>query len=95
MALPTFRSLAARRQNKKQEQENEVTNGVANGGVAGEENSERTLTPTYTPGVDVKLATKTRRNWIIASCLFFLISVVFLILVSPLRFSLQKVHQLT
>ncbi|CZR59567.1 uncharacterized protein PAC_09461 [Phialocephala subalpina] len=81
MALPTFRSLAARRQNKNQEQ----TNGVANGGaVAGEENSERTLTPTqgavYTPAVNVKLATKTRKIWIIISCLFFLISVVFLIL---------------
>lgn len=79
MALPTFRSLAARRQNKKQEQANDATNG---GAVAGEENSERTLTPTAadTPAVDVKLATKTRKIWIIISCLFFLISVVFLIL---------------
>jgi hypothetical protein len=75
MALPTFRSLAARRQAKKQEQSN---------GVTGAENhSERTLTPngTYTPGVNVKLATKTRRNWIILSSLFFFISVIFLILV--------------
>lgn len=79
MALPTFRSLAARRQNKQQEQPNGFTSG-GSAAVAGEETSERTLTPTYTPGVNVKLATKTRRIWIIASCLFFLISVVFLIL---------------
>ncbi|KUJ12054.1 uncharacterized protein LY89DRAFT_673843 [Mollisia scopiformis] len=76
MALPTFRSLAARRQNKKQEEQT----GAANGGVVRDENSERTLTPTYTPGVDVKLATKTRKTWIYASCLFFFISVIFLIL---------------
>ncbi|KAE8453081.1 hypothetical protein EG329_012268 [Mollisiaceae sp. DMI_Dod_QoI] len=76
MTLPTFRSLAARRQNAKAEQQI----GVANGGAALEENSERTLTPSYTPGVDVKLATKTRKIWIIVSCLSFFISVIFLIL---------------
>jgi hypothetical protein len=73
MALPTFRSLAARRQQKKQEQSN---------GVTGPEiGSERTLTPTYTPGVDIKLATKTRRNWILLSSFLFFVSVIFLILV--------------
>jgi len=73
MALPTFRSLAARRQSEKRvQQENGVTGP--------EQNSERTLTPTYTPGVDVKEATKTRKIWIIISCLFFFISVIFLIL---------------
>jgi hypothetical protein len=74
MALPTFRSLAARRQQKK---------GEGNAVAGAESNSERTLTPTYPPGVDVKLATRTRRNWIIVSSTFFLISVVFLILVKP------------
>ena len=83
MALPTFRSLAARRQNRIQEQQNEVVNGGT--ATAGDVTSERTLTPTYTPGVNVKLATKTRRNWLIASCFFFLISVVFLILVRTLQ----------
>jgi len=78
MALPTFRSLAARRREKKVERPDGVTSA---------ENSERTLTPTYTPGVDIKEATKTRRNWILLTSLFFLISVVFLILVktSPLH----------
>jgi hypothetical protein len=74
MALPTFRSLAARRQKKTKEQ--------GNGVIGTDINSERTLTPTYTPGVDVNLATRTRRNWIILSSLFFLISVIFLILVT-------------
>jgi hypothetical protein len=77
MALPTFRSLAARRQRKKEEQPTGVTGA--------ENNSERTLTPngTYIPGVNVKLATKTRKNWILLSSLFFFISVIFLILVHP------------
>jgi len=58
-------------------------NGVADGPATGpEQNSERTLTPTYTPGVDVKEATKTRKISIIVSCVFFFISVIFLILVS-------------
>ena len=85
MALPNFRSLAARRQKKKEEQSNGVTSA--------ENNSERTLTPngTYTPGVNVKLATKTRRNWILISSLFYLISVVFLILVIiPSKHSKKK-----
>lgn len=73
MALPTFRSLAARRQQKRQEQSH---------GVTGPEiSSERTLTPTYTPGVDIKLATKTRRNWILLSSFLYFVSVIFLILV--------------
>ncbi|PMD27264.1 hypothetical protein NA56DRAFT_640983, partial [Hyaloscypha hepaticicola] len=73
MARPTFRSLAARRQQKRQEQSN---------GVTGPEiSSERTLTPTYTPGVDIKLATKTRRNWILLSSFLYFVSVIFLILV--------------
>jgi len=77
MALPTFRSLAARRKEKKSQEEDRPD------GVVGAENasSERTLTPTYTPGVNLKLATATRRHAILISCLFFLISVVFLILV--------------
>jgi hypothetical protein len=73
MALPTFRSLAARRQKQKNKQ--------PNGFTGADINSERTLTPTYTPGVDIKLATRTRRNWIIISSLFFFISIIFLILV--------------
>ncbi|PMD56776.1 uncharacterized protein K444DRAFT_615190 [Hyaloscypha bicolor E] len=75
MALPTFRSLAARRQRKKEEQPTGVTGA--------ENNSERTLTPngTYIPGINVKLATKTRKNWILLSSHFFFISVIFLILV--------------
>jgi hypothetical protein len=72
MALPTFRSLAARRQEKKAQKE-ERSDGAAS--------SERTLTPTYTPGVDIKRATTTRRNAIVVASLFFLISGVFLILV--------------
>ncbi|KAH6722286.1 SUR7/PalI family-domain-containing protein [Leptodontidium sp. 2 PMI_412] len=72
MPLPTFRSLAARRQSEKRVQENGVTGP--------EQNSERTLTPTYTPGVDVKKATKTRKIWIIISCVCFFISIIFLIL---------------
>ena len=77
MALPTFRSLAARRQRKKEEQPTGVTGA--------EDNSERTLTPngTYTPGINIKLATKTRKNWILLSSLFFFISIIFLILVHP------------
>jgi hypothetical protein len=75
MVLPTFRSLAARRQQKKEEQPDGVINT--------ENTSERTLTPNgiYLPGVDIKLATKTRRNWILLSSLFFFISGIFLILV--------------
>lgn len=83
MALPTFRSLASRRNKQKTEV---PPNGAvpANGdGVVAPSidiNSERTLTPTYTPGVDVKRATKTRKTWILISVLFFVISTVFLIL---------------
>ncbi|KAK0107189.1 hypothetical protein ONS95_003894 [Cadophora gregata] len=79
MALPTFRSLAARRQKEKTVQENGVAASDAPA-AAPEQNSERTLTPTYTPGVDIKEATKTRKISIIISCLFFFISVIFLIL---------------
>jgi hypothetical protein len=77
MALPTFRSLAARRQRKKEEPPTGVTGA--------DDNSERTLTPngTYTPGINIKLATKTRKTWILLSSLFFFISVIFLILVQP------------
>ncbi|KAL2073242.1 hypothetical protein VTL71DRAFT_10566 [Oculimacula yallundae] len=73
MALPTFRSLAARRQNKKNVQANGVTAGP-------EDTSERTLTPTYTPGVDIKKATLTRKIWIMISCFCFFVSVIFLLL---------------
>jgi hypothetical protein len=81
MPLPTFRSLAARRNKEPQKQEEAGTSGEPNGVVGQRSSSERTLTETYQPGVDVKLATRTRRNWIIVSSLFFLISVIFLILV--------------
>ena len=73
MALPTFRSMAARRQAKKQQTVEGVTDGSEN-------ISERTLSPSA--GVDLKRATRNRRNAIVVSCLFFLISAVFLILVS-------------
>jgi len=84
MALPTFRSLAARRQAKKEQR--------ADGVTGPEDNSERTLTPTtgYVPGVNLNIATKTRRSAIITACIFFLISVVFLILVRPPIFSVCK-----
>ncbi|CZS98397.1 hypothetical protein WAI453_005836 [Rhynchosporium graminicola] len=72
MALPTFRSLAARRQEEKVQ-----GNGVADGP---EDTSERTLTPTYTPRVDIKKATLTRKTWIMISCFCFFVSVIFLIL---------------
>ena len=89
MTLPTFRSLAARRQEKKAQEEEESADGVA-----GPErtSSERTLTPTYTPGVDIKRATSTRRNAIIVASISFVISVVFLILVCHLSSRPTLIH---
>lgn len=79
MALPHFRSLAARRQKKEQEA---TGDRVISGERNNEDTSERTLTPTQNAGVDIKLATKTRKIFIILSSFLFLISTVFLILVS-------------
>lgn len=78
MALPTFRTWAARRNAKKEEVQETQSDGVAN--ANGTAASDSTLSPT-TNGVDVKLATKTRRTAIITSSVFFFISVIFLILV--------------
>jgi hypothetical protein len=80
MALPTFRSLAARRHMTKEK----TIEGTPGAGAPGHENvSEGTLTPTtpYTTGVNLKRATRNRRNAIIAACIFFALSVIFLILV--------------
>jgi len=77
MTLPTFRSLAARRQAKKEREEDGLS------GIAGEDiSSGRTLTPEtpYVPGVNIKVATKTRRNAIVTSSIFFLLAVIFTIL---------------
>jgi hypothetical protein len=81
MPLPTFRSLAARRNSEPQKQEETSGSGGPDGVVGQKSSSEGTLTGNYQPGVNVKLATQTRRNWIIISCVVFLISVIFLILV--------------
>jgi hypothetical protein len=90
MVLPTFRSLAAKRRQEHEERERAADGGVVNG-EAGE--SERTLTPTYTPGINFKRATRKRKTWIAISSFFFFISVIFLILVGipPL---LQPDHRL-
>ncbi|KAK2625126.1 hypothetical protein QTJ16_005495 [Diplocarpon rosae] len=70
MALPSFTSLAARRRQRKKSQ-----------GVAGpEQDSERTVTPTSTPAVDIKRATATRNSFVIISSVLYAISVIFLIL---------------
>ncbi|KAG0652103.1 SUR7 family pun1 [Hyphodiscus hymeniophilus] len=81
MALPTFRSLAARRQEQKKEQRPDR--------VKETDSSDGTVTPTRTPAVDIKKATSTRRHAIILSSFFFLVSVVFLILVNRSLFSHQ------
>jgi len=90
MVLPTFRSLAAKRRQENEERERTADRGVVNG-EAGE--SDRTLTPTYTPGINLKRATRARKTWIAISSFFFLISVVFLILVS-ISVPLQMDHKL-
>jgi hypothetical protein len=90
IAIPTFRSLAARRQERKRLKERPL------GVLAASENwsSEDSLPPPppYTLGVDIQLATKARRNTILLACLFFLISVVFLILVRPLPSPLVSIR---
>lgn len=86
MALPTFRSLGGRRKNENAAvPADTAAHGNTAGVVKPDESSDRTLTPAaagaYTPGVNIKTATKTRKIWIILSSLLFVISVVFLILV--------------
>jgi len=94
MAIPTFRSFAARRKNKNA-QSVPADGAVASPAIGGGEDSERTLTPTtYQPGVDIKEATKTRRTWILISAILFFISVIFLILVR-LPISELNIHMLT
>jgi len=84
MALPTFRSLATRR--KQQEAE-----GASDGSGQNVRNSNGSEKATsYTPAINIKLATKTRRNWIILSSLLFFVSVIFLILVRPPASLLRK-----
>lgn len=82
MVLPTFRSLAARRRQQQQNEEEAASSGsvVQGEGVAASGESKRTVTPTYTPGFDIKRATRARKSWIIISCLCFFIAVIFLIL---------------
>jgi hypothetical protein len=81
MPLPTFRSLAARRKNMTGKGESAPEGRVITPTAADSRDSERTLTPTSTPSIDVKLATRTRRSWILISSFLFFISVIFLILV--------------
>lgn len=67
MPLPTFRSTRARRQERRESGRGST--------------SDSTLAPAHSGDVDIKRATKTRKTWILISCLFFFISVIFLILV--------------
>ena len=70
MSLPAFRSLAARRQERRSHEKREGTGSTSDGASS----------PLYVapPRVDMKRATRTRRNyWIMSSAL---ISVIFLIL---------------
>ncbi|TAQ91409.1 hypothetical protein B7494_g257 [Chlorociboria aeruginascens] len=77
MALPTFRSLAARRQQQREktDPDTEGRDGVIDNSHASAERASPGVT-----GVDLKKATKTRRHAILISCIFFLISLIFLIL---------------
>ncbi|KAL3420665.1 integral membrane protein [Phlyctema vagabunda] len=78
VALPAFRSHRAR----QQEKENETAEPVA----SANNSSDRTLTPTHEDGygnargVDIKRATRKRRNAILVSSFLFFLSVIFLIL---------------
>ncbi|CAG8972438.1 hypothetical protein HYALB_00001127 [Hymenoscyphus albidus] len=74
MVLPSFKALGARRRERKE------VRSTSDGILEPEHHSDRTLTPTYTPGVDLKKATHVRKTWILLSCLFFFISVIFIIL---------------
>jgi ABC-type multidrug transport system permease subunit len=100
MVLPTFRSLGARRRERNEATTGETANDVANapanvdGVIGSDRNSERTLTPTYTPVVNIKEATKTRKIWVIISSLLFVICVIFLILVSASFEICQRLHKL-
>lgn len=84
MALPIFRSLAARRNAKKEE------NAAGSGTTA----SDRTLTPDGTtvppPNVNLKIATKTRRHAIYLASFFYVISCIFLLLVCLLPITQHK-----
>jgi hypothetical protein len=88
MQLPTFRSVRDRRtqsQDKHQHSEKPIDgHHVAEDGVLDNSDpSDRTQSPTHTPGaVDIKRATRLRRNWIWISMALFFISVIFSILVS-------------
>ncbi|KAH6674542.1 SUR7/PalI family-domain-containing protein [Halenospora varia] len=83
MVLPSFKSLGARRREKQLDNADGVIDArpaPAGAPATGETSSGRTLTPNYNPGVNVKRATKTRKTWILISCFFFFVSVIFLIL---------------
>ncbi|OWP01564.1 hypothetical protein B2J93_8591 [Marssonina coronariae] len=70
MAFSSFASFAARRRQRK-----------INQGLAGpEQGSDRSITPTHTPTVDIRRATKTRKIYIIVTSVLYAISVIFLML---------------
>ncbi len=83
MPLPTLRTLAARRKGRRSDKELEEASTDTDVGVVSpsEGQDSETGSANYHPGLDVKLATRMRRNWIIVSSGFFFISVIFLILV--------------
>jgi hypothetical protein len=88
MALPSFKSLGARRRETGQERPIQTNDGVHDGvGVTGQDtvSSDRTLTPSFAPGVNVKRATRARKTWIMITSFLFFVSLIFLILVSHFR----------
>ncbi|EPE37053.1 hypothetical protein GLAREA_09216 [Glarea lozoyensis ATCC 20868] len=81
MPLPSFKSLGARRRENRAQVPVQTNDGVHDG-VAGQDiSSDRTLTPSFSPGVNIKRATRTRKIWIMISSFLFFVSLIFLILV--------------
>jgi hypothetical protein len=97
--LPSFKSVRVRRRGFQNEKTTEQSSQTASSTGLEDKSSEETPTPETQekPNVDIKLATKTRRNAIIISAFSFLISTIFLILVSPptrtRKKGLKKKHQ--
>ncbi|KAH8685577.1 SUR7/PalI family-domain-containing protein [Tricladium varicosporioides] len=83
MVLPSFKSLGTRRRERNLENSDGVIDAAPvapRAPVTGEASSDRTLTHNHDPGVNIKRATRTRKTWVLISCFFFFISVIFLIL---------------
>jgi len=79
MALPNLRFIRTRKQEEQVQRAGEQQTTGAAAGL--DNNPEGKLTPTTSlAGVDIKSTTRTRRNAIIISSVFFFISVIFLIL---------------